>query len=194
MLYFLRRFKKVLKSCSSYVEGRVGRKIVSLAKTDDLMQPPTRLASYVSCMDPKVEGAIEQSKKMIKEGYKFIMNSNFFENCLVGETEIDVKEGGEWSSLTLETLAQETIFPGEFKVKSRRNGMPSIEDLKSVRLTGRTSELVEIEFDDGSKVRCTPEHRWLSKEGQDIEAADLEVGIDVEKSGHHFLLDKLFIK
>lgn len=52
MLYLLRKFKKVLKSRSTYINGRVGRGIVSEATIGrDIMIPPKRAKSYFETND-----------------------------------------------------------------------------------------------------------------------------------------------
>lgn len=70
LLYHLRKFKKVAKSRSSYINGKVGRGKVSLARVDDFMQPPVRIAHIDQVpLDYK-----------LKPNELFLMNTDFFVN------------------------------------------------------------------------------------------------------------------
>lgn len=46
--------------------------------------------------------------------------------------------------------------------------------------TRKNSELVEIEFEDGVKVKCTPDHKFLLKNGEWKEAKDLTEQDDIQ--------------
>lgn len=44
------------------------------------------------------------------------------------------------------------------------------------RLTGRNKPIVEVELDNGEKVRCTPDHKWMRRDGTYCPAEDLQSG------------------
>ncbi|MEW6206973.1 MAG: DNA gyrase subunit A, partial [Acidobacteriota bacterium] len=43
------------------------------------------------------------------------------------------------------------------------------------RITRRNAQLIELTFDDGSKVRCTPDHRFMLRDGSWKEAQELTI-------------------
>ena len=73
---------------------------------------------------------------------------------------------------------------GEFKIKDLEDkpirvynlssdGDVLLSDLCTVKMTGRFSEAYDIELEDGSIMRCTPNHRFMLKDGTYKEAKDL---------------------
>lgn len=44
------------------------------------------------------------------------------------------------------------------------------------RVTGRNQEIIDFEFSDGTKLSCTPYHKFILPDGSRIEAKDLELG------------------
>ena len=68
MLYYLKRFKKVLKVDSTYVWGQVGRKNVWLAEVPDRRTPPKRIANYYDIPN-----------HVLEPNQRWILNANFFE-------------------------------------------------------------------------------------------------------------------
>jgi uracil-DNA glycosylase family 4 len=69
MLYYLKRFKKVLKVDSTYVWGKVGRESVWLAEMDDRRNPPRRIKNYYDVPDDYI----------LKPNERWILNADFFE-------------------------------------------------------------------------------------------------------------------
>ena len=77
--------------------------------------------------------------------------------CFTKDTKIKTVEYGD---ISIEELMQKggdfTVF--SFDEKNRKNLQCKAHDL---RCTRKNAELVEIEFKDGLKVRCTPDHKFL---------------------------------
>lgn len=73
ILYYLRRFKKVTKSRSTYIHGRIGRKIVYESEVRKLTDPPNRIRPYESI-------PTEERQNVCKNGNRLIINTSFFEN------------------------------------------------------------------------------------------------------------------
>lgn len=68
MLYYLKRFKKVLKVDSTYIWGEIGRKSVWLAEVNDRKYPPLRIANYYDVPNHKLE-----------PNQRWVLNADFFE-------------------------------------------------------------------------------------------------------------------
>jgi hypothetical protein len=69
--------------------------------------------------------------------------------------------------------------------------LPSVGIMENPRLIGN-SELLEIEFDSGLKVKCTPEHSFYSFRGDKIPAKDLVIeqsirafSMSLHRDGHY---------
>lgn len=93
--------------------------------------------------------------------------------CLDGETKITLLDGRSRSILEL----QEEYGSGEFWVYSASpDGSIHPGRAHSIRQTGSGAETVEVEISNGEKVYCTPEHRWMLRDGTYREAKDLQPG------------------
>jgi len=55
-------------------------------------------------------------------------------------------------------------------------GLVSMAEIKSPRLTRRNAEIVSIVLDNGEKIRCTPSHKFMLKDGEYKEARELKAG------------------
>jgi hypothetical protein len=79
--------------------------------------------------------------------------------CLAGETELVTPYG----------MRQVQYLPERGEVLTPCGWKP----YQDLRITRRDAPLVAVEFSDGTTVRCTPEHRWLTDAGWRC-AADLQ--------------------
>jgi tRNA-splicing ligase RtcB len=64
----------------------------------------------------------------------------------------------------------------------------------TARLTRVEAPLVEVELDDGARIRCTSDHRFMTRAGEYVQAKDLAPGLSlmplrrkVDKDGYHFI-------
>ena len=69
--------------------------------------------------------------------------------------------------------------------------LPEVSTMRNPRKTRENSELVEVVFDSGLRVKCTPDHNFRTFRGNKIEAKDLKVGqairafsMSLHKDGH----------
>ncbi|MBA2243713.1 MAG: hypothetical protein H0W11_02080, partial [Gemmatimonadetes bacterium] len=62
----------------------------------------------------------------------------------------------------------------------RETGKPVVRWMRSPRLTRRDVPVIELEFDSGLKVRCTPDHHWIGLEGEKLRASALCPGMRVQ--------------
>jgi len=98
--------------------------------------------------------------------------------CLVGETLVATKQGprriDELAKICANGESVE-IFDGESWVQNN-----------SFRQTGTTDELMLIELKNGVQIQCTPEHKFITKEGEFICAKDLKKGKKLAKHNEQF--------
>jgi ribonucleotide reductase alpha subunit len=95
--------------------------------------------------------------------------------CLVGTSLIDTSEGLV-SFADLYAAAQEgKSLPFVFGHDISTN-MPVLRPIKSVWIAGEAQKLVEVETNKGIKIQCTPEHKFLLRNGTYVQAKHLRVG------------------
>lgn len=98
--------------------------------------------------------------------------------CFVGETLVDTSEG----KIQIGELAQAKTLPYVFAYDSSTN-LPVLRSIDRVWKAGETRRLVEVITDRGIVVHCTPEHRFLLRNGEYVEAEFLSPGDRLRKIG-----------
>lgn len=86
--------------------------------------------------------------------------------CLAGDTLVETNEG---------TYPIQDLVNKSFKVKQSSESQLVFSNPCTAVKSGEVSELVEIELDDGTIVKCTPGHRWLLKSGVYKKASELSL-------------------
>ncbi|MFV0497571.1 MAG: VirB4-like conjugal transfer ATPase, CD1110 family [Candidatus Fimivivens sp.] len=99
--------------------------------------------------------------------------------CFTGDTKIVLADG---TKASFEELMN---YKDGFKVKSydAKTGKEVIGTARNVRITHRAKELVDVHFDDGYSVSCTPTHQFLLPNGKFLDAKSLKKGQKLY-SGH----------
>jgi len=94
--------------------------------------------------------------------------------CFVGETLVHTDEGLIRFDALVERAARDEELPQtlSFDVDS---GAAAFSAIRDAWVAGMTSELIEVSV-DGTSLRCTPEHRFLTAAGAYVQAQRLEAG------------------
>lgn len=102
--------------------------------------------------------------------------------CFVGETLVDTSEG----LIRIDELQRMSDAGEELPYAfgfDRETALPALKRIKRAWVAGHTTNLVEVTTSSGQVFRCTPEHRWLLRNGDYIEAQDLQPGMSLRKVG-----------
>ncbi|MGH9854375.1 MAG: DNA gyrase subunit A, partial [Blastocatellia bacterium] len=92
--------------------------------------------------------------------------------CFTGDTKINLLDGTERTFAELAQLPPDEIF---FVYSVNASGRIVVGEGRYSRITRRNAELVELTFDDGSTVRCTPDHRFMLRDGTWKQAQELTI-------------------
>ena len=94
--------------------------------------------------------------------------------CFTGDTKIPLLNGTE---STIAELTRQYASGGTFWVYSvRPDGHIEPGLAHSPRRTGVQTHVLEVELDNGERVRCTPDHQWMLRDGTYRAARNLGVG------------------
>lgn len=95
--------------------------------------------------------------------------------CLTGDTEVLMSDK-TWKSL-------ESLEDSKIQVYSynKNNKTSVLSDVCEVQKTKETKNLIELELEDGTIIKCTPEHRFLLKTGKYKQAKDLTLEDEIEE-------------
>jgi len=93
--------------------------------------------------------------------------------CFAGDTKVRLLDG---RALTFEDLVAEYGEGGKFHTYTMRDGAVSVGVGYAPRLTASDAPVVAVQLDNGEVVRCTPDHRFMLRDGGYREAQDLRPG------------------
>ena len=104
----------------------------------------------------------------------YIVEGDSAGGCFTGDTPIALVEG---RSLTLAELAADwDEGRRHFGYATDDEGDVVVVPLEAPRLTRRAAQLVEVELDNGERVRCTPDHLFRLRDGSYRRADQLTAG------------------
>ena len=102
--------------------------------------------------------------------------------CFTGETLVDTVEGhvsfNDLHSMNQRGESLPMVFSHDLSTD-----LPVCRRIKKVWVAGETTKLVEVTTDKGVKLRCTPEHKFLLRDGTYVEAQDMRPGDRLRKVG-----------
>ncbi|HEY4517828.1 MAG TPA: DNA gyrase subunit A, partial [Candidatus Paceibacterota bacterium] len=91
--------------------------------------------------------------------------------CFTKDTKIELTDSRQLSFGELVTEYEKG--KRHFTYTINRIGLVSIAEIKNPRITRKSAELVRVTLDNGEKIRCTPDHRFMLRDGSYKEARDL---------------------
>lgn len=107
--------------------------------------------------------------------------------CVSGDTKIvTVYDGNK----TFKELAEkgDDVLVYTFNPETK---LAEVGLMRNPRVTRKNQRLIEVEFDSGLKVKCTPDHNFIAFRGNKVQANDLKVGqsirafsSSIHKDGH----------
>ena len=168
--------KKLAKTLSTNINGTIGRSIV-YEVVGERNGVPLRGKS-ISEKPDLIEGVMDNSFNPLSAD-TWRWSSGY--HCLVGDTEVLLEDGTSEkieNLVGLKRLSKRTLTI----LNGKSVGKPIHEVVESFR----TKELVKITLENGETIKCTPNHRFLCREGYYVQAKDLmlhphellEVGVD----------------
>ena len=99
------------------------------------------------------------------------INSVILSGCFTGDTRVSLFDGRELSFLE---LLDEYGYDGKFWVYSCTSDGVVVPGLAhSVHKTKVSTRIAIVKLDNGEEIRCTPDHRFMLRNGSYVEAKDL---------------------
>lgn len=102
--------------------------------------------------------------------------------CFIGETLVDTSEGRIRFDELCRMYDEGEELPSVWAF-SKKQGVPVLRKIVRVWKAGDAAELVEVLTDKGIRLRCTPDHRFLLRDGRYVQAKDLRAGDRLRKIG-----------
>src|SRR5262245_33716897 len=101
--------------------------------------------------------------------YPLVLGQGNF-GCFTGDTKIKVLDGTEKTFAELAELPSDEVF---YVYSVDANGTIIVGEGRHARVTRENAELVEVTLDSGQTIRCTPDHRFMLRDGTYKAAQDL---------------------
>ncbi len=102
----------------------------------------------------------------------YIVEGDSAGGCFSGDTRVSLADG---RSLSFEELVAEQAEGKEhFAYTIRRDGKIGVERAINARVTKRDASVVRVVLDNGEEITCTPDHRFMLRDGSYKAASDLE--------------------
>lgn len=110
----------------------------------------------------------------------FLMEGDSAGGCFLGSTEVRLHDGSLKSFTDLVADYEKGIVNHSIGYNLMTNQQQVVQ-ITEPRITKWVSELIEIEMSDGTVVRCTADHRWLTTDGTYVAAGDLVEGQELHE-------------
>ncbi len=94
--------------------------------------------------------------------------------CFTGDTQLSLADGRNLSFLEL--IEEDKLGKENFCYTIKDNGTVGIEKILYPRKTQSNATLVEVTLDNGEVIRCTPNHKFMIRNGEYLEAKNLKDG------------------
>ena len=104
----------------------------------------------------------------------YIVEGNSAGGCFSGDTRIALADGRDLSFADI--VAEQAEGKEHFCYTIRHDGKISIERAINARITRRSAGVVRVTFDNGQSIECTPDHRFMLRDGTYRQAIDLRTG------------------
>ncbi|WP_298335019.1 vitamin B12-dependent ribonucleotide reductase [Ferrimicrobium sp.] len=95
--------------------------------------------------------------------------------CFTGETLVATADGRNAVRIDELVGTDAPVYAKDAK------GNTVIRTMRNVRMTRANAEIVEVTLDDGSSVRCTPDHLFMLNDGSYIPVIELQPGDSLER-------------
>lgn len=92
--------------------------------------------------------------------------------CFTGDTKVWTAEHGH-------ALFRDLVGKTVSVLTQTSEGRLAYRPMHNIRCTQREAALVRVSFDNGTSIRCTPQHRYYLRDGREVAAQDLVAGDSV---------------
>ncbi|MDO8520437.1 MAG: DNA gyrase subunit A, partial [Deltaproteobacteria bacterium] len=97
--------------------------------------------------------------------------------CFTGDTQVRLADGT--SKSFLELIEDEKKGKTRFTYTIKDSGEIAMAPIRAPRLTKKNTPVVCVTLDNGTKIKCTPDHRFMLRDGSYCEAQHLPKGVSL---------------
>ncbi len=123
--------------------------------------------------DQAVYDALVRMAQDFSMRYPLVQGQGNF-GCFTSDTKVKLADGRDLSFAELVRENEEGKRSFTFTIDE--NKKVNLAEIKNPRLTRKNAEIMKVILDNGNWIKCTPNHKFMLKEGIYKEAKDLEQG------------------
>lgn len=101
----------------------------------------------------------------------YIVEGDSAGGCFAGDTRIALVDGRALSFQEL--VAEQALGKEHYCYTIRNDGQVGVERIINARITKRDAEVIRVTLDSGEVITCTPDHRFMLRDGSYKPAAEL---------------------
>jgi len=131
------------------------------------------LGKYHPHGDTAVYDSLVRMAQDFSMRYRLIDGQGNF-GCFTKDTQVQLADGRKLSFEEL--IKEDTLGKSNYTYTVDESGKIKIAKIINPRLTIKDAKIMKVVLDNGEKVRCTLNHRFMLKTGEYIEAQDLKQG------------------
>lgn len=159
-----RVFKKITKIITSYIDGSVGRQSVMVVDREELESGQSRIL--------RKRGYYDNDCRVNRDTEAYLTQPSYGVGCFTGDTKVVSLDGNSYSFKELVDSGKKELWV----YSCLPDGTIVPAKATNPRITRKNANLVAVTLDNGEVIRCTPDHRFLLRDGKYCEAQDLVEG------------------